>query len=224
MLRCVLCHPTAAASSSSHIDPPTKNTHKCVGLLKYALEHGLTSMKKHVEREHQSEFGRYSKVAKDIEDAAHLECQKGKKRKSLPPSSITKFFSSARPYKRCEAPQIRFIEDLALLVAKGCIALSMVENPWLRRLVLRCDAGVVFPTRSQLVNEHIPNLLATTMERYVYPLINSCETVSVTFDLWMSRAGYDTFAAIVNFVDKSWIPQYVTMGLFDAPQGWLWPK
>jgi hypothetical protein len=218
MLRCVLCHPTAAASSSSHTDPLSKNTRKRVGLLKYASEHGLTSMKKHVEREHQSEFGRYSKVAKDVEDAARLELQKGKKRNSLPPSSITKFFSSARPYKRCEAPQIRFIEDLALLVAKGCIALSMVENPWLRRLVLCCDARVVFPTRSQLVNEHIPNLLATTMERYVYPLINNCEIVTVTFDLWLSRAGYDTFAAVVNFVDKPWIPQHVTMGLFDAPK------
>jgi hypothetical protein len=62
------------------------------------------SMKKHVEREHQSEFGRYSKIAKDVEDAARLKHQKGKKRKSLPLSSITEFFSSARPYKRCEAP------------------------------------------------------------------------------------------------------------------------
>ena len=81
MLRCMLCHPTAAASNSSHIDPPSKNTCKRVGLLKYTSEHGLTSMKKHVEREHQSEFGRYSKVAKDVKDAARLEYQKGKKRK-----------------------------------------------------------------------------------------------------------------------------------------------
>lgn len=113
--------------------------------------------------------------------------------------------------------QIRFIEDLVLLIAKGNVPLSMVENPWLRRLVLRCDARVVFPTRNQLSKEHIPQLLATTMERYVYPVINNCDTVTVTFDLWMSRAGYDTFAAVVNFVDKSWVPQHVTMGLFDAP-------
>ena len=114
--------------------------------------------------------------------------------------------------------QICSITDLVLLVAKGNIPLSMVENPWLRRLVLRCDAQVVFPTRNQLSKEHIPQLLATTMERYVYPVINNCDTVTVTFDLWMSRAGYDTFAAVVNFVDKSWVPQHVTMGLFDAPK------
>ena len=103
-------------------------------------------------------------------------------------------------------------------MAKDCIALSMVENPWLRRLVLLCDARIMFPTCNQLMNEHFPNLLATTMEHYIYPLINSCEIVTVTFDLWMSRVGYDTFAAVVNFVDKSWVPQHVTMGLFDAPK------
>ena len=119
-----------------------------MGILKYTAEHGLSSMKKHVERDHQQEFVRYSKHAKEIEDAARDERQKGKKRKSLPPSSITEFFSSAQPYKKCDTMQIRFIEDLVLLIAKGNIPLSMVENPWLRRLVLRCDARVVFPTRN----------------------------------------------------------------------------
>jgi hypothetical protein len=104
-----------------------------------------------------------------------------------------------------------------MLIAKGIVALSIVENPWLRRLVLRCDAQVVFPTRNQLSKEHIPQLLATTMEHYVYPFINNCDTVTVTFDLWMSRVSYNTFAAVVNFVDKSWVPQHMTMGLFDAP-------
>jgi hypothetical protein len=217
MLRCVVCHPSHAASSTSHTAPPSKNTRNRVGILKYTAEHGISSMKKHVERDHQQEFVRYSKHVKEIEDAARDERQKGKKRKSLPPSSITEFFSSARPYKKCDTMQIRFIEDLVLLIAKGSVALSIVENPWLRRLVLRCDARVVFPTRNQLSKEHIPQLLATTMERYVYPIINNCDTVTVTFDLWMSRAGYDTFAAVVNFVDKSWVPQHVTMGLFDAP-------
>ena len=39
---------------------------------------------KHYEREYQSKFGQYSKVAKDVEDAARLELQKGKKWKLLP--------------------------------------------------------------------------------------------------------------------------------------------
>jgi hypothetical protein len=55
------------------------------------------------------------------------------------------------------------------------------------------------------------------MERYVYPVINNYDTVTVTFDLWMLRAGYDTFAVVVNFVEKSWVPQHVTMGIFNAP-------
>jgi hypothetical protein len=67
----------------------SKNTRKCVGMLKYTSEHGLTSMKKHVEREHQGEYVRYANHAKAVEDVAWVERQKDKKRKSLPPSSIT---------------------------------------------------------------------------------------------------------------------------------------
>jgi hypothetical protein len=89
MLRCVVCNPGPTASSSSHTAPPSKNTRNRVGILKYNAEHGLSSMKKHVKRDHQQEFVRYSKYAKEIEDAACDEQQKGKKRKSLPLSSIT---------------------------------------------------------------------------------------------------------------------------------------
>ena len=58
-----------------------------------------------------------------------------------------------------------------------------------------------FPTQKALVHEHIPALLAKTMERYVLPAIASCTTASITFDLWMSRAGFDTFAFVVSFID-----------------------
>ena len=154
-----------------------------MGIRKYTAEHGLSSMKKHVERDHEQEFVRYSKHAKEIEGAARDERQKGKKQKSLPPSSITNFFTSAWPYNKCDTMQIRFIEDLVLLISKRNVPLSMVENPWLRHLVLRCDARVLFPTHNQLSKEHISQLLATTMERYVYPIINNCDTVTITFDL-----------------------------------------
>lgn len=129
ILRCILCHPTPATSASSKTTPVSKNTRKRVGMLKYTSEHGLTSMKKHVERDHQAEYVWNTNHAKAVEDAAHAKRQKGKKQKSLPPSSITEFFSATRPYKKCDVAQICFTKDLVLLIAKGCIALSMVENP-----------------------------------------------------------------------------------------------
>lgn len=77
---------------------------------------------------------------------------------------------------------------------------------------------MVFPTRNHFSKEHILHLLATTIEHYVYPLINNCGIVTIAFHLWMSRARYDTLTTLVNFVEKSWMPQHVTMGLFDAPK------
>ena len=203
---CVVYQPSPAAINSSHTTLQSKNTQNRVGFLKQNAEHGLSSMKKHVERDHQLKFVRYSKHAKEIEDAACDERYKGKKRNFLPSSSITELFCSARPYIKCDSIQIRFIKDLVLLIAKGSVALSMVKNTWLRCLVMRCGARVVFPTRNQLSKKYIPQLVATTIEHYVYPVINSCDIVTVTFDLQMSRTGYDTFAVVENFVDKSWVP------------------
>lgn len=82
---------------------------------------------------------------------------------------------------------------------------------------MRRDRKVVFSTRRQLVQEHIPNVLAKTMELYVLPAIATCATPTITFDLWMSRAGFDTFALVVNFIDDCWVPRYVPIGLFEAP-------
>jgi hypothetical protein len=31
-------------------------------------------------------------------------------------------------------------------------------------------------------------------------------TLSVNFDLWMSRGGVDTFALVINYLNESWMP------------------
>jgi hypothetical protein len=55
------------------------------------------------------------------------------------------------------------------------------------------------------------------MDTYVLPTLSSCVTISVTFDLWMSQSGFDTFALAMNFVDDGWVPKHVTISLFEAP-------
>ena len=94
--------------------------------------------------------------------------------------------------------------------------MSIVESAWLRRLMMRRDPKVVCPNRKQLVRKHIPAMLEKTMDRYVLPLISSCQTASITFDLWMSRTGWDTFALVVNFIDDCRVHRHVTVGLFEA--------
>jgi hypothetical protein len=78
------------------------------------------------------------------------------------------------------------------------------------------DPMMKFPTLKALVHEHIPALLAKTMERYVLHAIASCATTSITFDLWMSRVGFDTFTLVVNFINDCWEPRHVIVGLFEA--------
>jgi hypothetical protein len=103
-----------------------------------------------------------------------------------------------------------------LFVAKGYEVLSMMECPWLHPLVMRQNGKVHFPTQKQLVKDCILLMLAKTMDCYVFPTLAQCDIVIVTFDLWMSRTSFDTFALVVNFLNWEWVPCHVTIGLFEA--------
>ena len=194
VMKCTICHPTNATSSSSS----RSATYQRKGVLQYNPLHRLTSMKNHVMNEHSTEFQRYKVTVLEESEAAR---QKTKKRKAMKPSAITKKFAGQKLYHKGDVQQKHFLEDLVFFIAKGYKTLAVVESPWLRRLVMRRDPKVKFPTRKALVHEHIPALFSKTMEQYVLPAIASCATASITFDLWMSRAGFDTFALVVNFID-----------------------
>jgi hypothetical protein len=68
-----------------------------------------------------------------------------KKRKNISPYLITKFFGNHWPYNKIGLMQYAFLEDLILYIIKGYHPLSLVENPWLRHMVLRQCSHVVFP-------------------------------------------------------------------------------
>jgi hypothetical protein len=55
------------------------------------------------------------------------------------------------------------------------------------------------------------------MATYVFIAIVQCAIVTTTFDLWMLKLGYDTFALVINFINPSWVPCHITIGLFEAP-------
>ncbi len=58
------------------------------------------------------------------------EKQVAKKKRIVPPSYITNFFSKSNQ------TQPDFLKDLMLYIVKGYHPLSFIENPWLRGLVL----------------------------------------------------------------------------------------
>jgi len=93
------------------------------------------------------------------------------------------------------------MEDLLVFVAKGYMPIFVVENQWLKHLGMCQNPIVVFPNLKQMVQHTIHSLVAKTMDQYVMPALDSCVIANVSFDLWMSRSGHDTFALVINFIN-----------------------
>jgi len=73
------------------------------------------------------------------------------------------------PYSKNDLQQKQFEEDLALFTAKELVPLSFVEAPFFRRLVLRQNLRLNFPSRQVivLVNEILLKITEKTKEKYI---------------------------------------------------------
>ncbi len=47
-------------------------------------------------------------------------------------------------------------------------------------------------------------------------MLAEATTLLASFDLWMFRGGMDTFALVINYLNESWMPQHVTIGIFEV--------
>ncbi len=92
--------------------------------------------------------------------------------------------------------------------------LSFVEAPFFKRLVIRKNPCLTFPSRQKLKHDILPRIAKRTKERFVSPTLHSCNTCIVFFNLWMSRGGVDIFVLIVHFLNDKWEPCHVTIGFF----------
>ncbi len=66
-----------------------------------------------------------------------------------------------------------------------------------------------------LINEILPKITKKTKEKDISSTLESWNTCMVSFDLWMSRAGVDTFVLIMHFLNDKWEPCHVTIGSFE---------
>jgi len=80
---------------------------------------------------------------------------------------IFSFFGSKTLYKMHDESQKLFLKDLVLLIAKGYLLLSTCENAWMRRLVLKPNSKLVFPTQKTLVEEYLPAMVDRCLNLYV---------------------------------------------------------
>jgi len=54
------------------------------------------------------------------------------------------------------------------------------------------------------------------MEMHVLSTIAKCAMTIATFDFWMSKIGFATFAFVINFIDGDWVFCHVTIGRFEV--------
>jgi hypothetical protein len=54
------------------------------------------------------------------------------------------------------------------------------------------------------------------MNLHVFPNLKFGGIMFVSFDLWMSRGGVDTFDLVINHLNDSWIFMHVIIGLLEV--------
>ncbi len=94
--------------------------------------------------------------------------------------------------------------------------LSTCDNIWSKRLVLCFYLHVVFSFCATFIKEMLPAMVTKTIQLHVLLRLAETTTLSTSFDLWMSKGGVDTFALVINYLYESWMPQHVTIGLFEV--------
>jgi hypothetical protein len=60
-------------------------------------------------------------------------------------------------------------------------------------------------------------MLVKVMKMHVLPTIAQCGTSIGTFDLYMSKIGFDMFPLVIIFINDDWVPYHVIIRLFEAP-------
>ena len=184
----IVCHPNGFDAAV-----PSRCTISKKGLLKYSAAQRTSSLKNHYKDNHNAELETLKKDLADGNTSGQGK-QLSRNRKGTTPGTITSFFASSKPYKPTDSTQQAFLEDLVLYIAKAYRPISITENIWFRRLILRLAPCVVFPSRREITDKLIPSMVSEIQTEYLQPSLKECITGSVTFDLWMSRDTTDIFA------------------------------
>jgi hypothetical protein len=66
------------------------------------------------------------------------------------------------------------------------------------------------------VDEVLPTMVEKTLDLHVFPNHTSITTISRSFDLWMFKGSVNIFALVINFLNGSWTPMHVIVGLFEV--------
>ncbi len=59
---------------------------------------------------------------------------------------------------------------------------------------------MIFPSRSNLVEEVLPRMVQKIMNLHVFPNFKYATTMFINFDFYMFRGSVDTFSLVINYL------------------------
>ncbi|KAK3254495.1 hypothetical protein CYMTET_36290, partial [Cymbomonas tetramitiformis] len=196
--QCIVCQPTLLKDDDEI--PLAKNKKFEQGFCAYDIVAGPGALQTHVQRSHSVLAGL---VKKKLEarregnaDNASASVPKGGKGKKRSGTEIDLYYKDVKKFKKDNPRQLQLLDDLCLCVGKGLMPISIVESPWLRRLVYNQDPRVVFPNRGAFRTEHLHKFSENIFLEHTLPRLKTVETVSLTFDLWMSHKTEEIFSVV----------------------------
>lgn len=195
---CIVCNP-----EESQVRVTNRKDRK--GLIKFRQESGTNAFRRHLRDQHGASY-------KAFQEAQQQEPPK-KTRKVIHTLLAThKKYSPDSP----SAQEIN--KNVVLLVARAGLPFSIVDNPDFKRLIYSINPRVQLPNRRSLVAKHIPEFKKAVMDDVVAPRLAKMESVTISFDLWMSRGCEDIFDLIVHGLDGTFNQTRVHLAIIQCDE------
>jgi len=70
--------------------------------------------------------------------------------------------------------------------------------------------------RFSIVEEMLHAMVKKTLDQHVLSNLALVVVVFISFDLWMFCMGEHTFAIVFNFLNYTWVPMHIIMGLLEV--------
>ena len=94
--------------------------------------------------------------------------------------------------------QLKHDENLVLMIGASNLPVSLVDNPGFVQYVRDIIPRILIPSRRKLTDNLLPSFIQKCMESTVITAFKSLASVSISFDLWMSRGCEDIFSVIAH--------------------------
>ena len=221
ILYCTLCNINSPSSENSSL----KNKRERKGIFKYSSAIGTRALRRHFQKHHPCELLEFTQFLEEQQSELRKRCSEysnntfpSKRAKAQHPRHQTAItlFSELPKYKANAPEQLLFHRDLVNYVALSFRPLSTVDDVNFKNLILHLNPRVTIPSRRTLTDTLIPETIKKIDFQITEKSLDRVESVTISFDLWMSQGNEDTFDVYAHYLDDNLQPQHVHLALISC--------